>query len=80
MSEHWGCKFRGHHTHLSCFFQDTELRDSLGFGEGSPRLDAVGVIVIMTLYRSSFTLVGGMTHHLRGQSHDRSIFQRIAFQ
>jgi hypothetical protein len=28
----------------------------------------------------AFTLVGGMTHHLGGQSHDRSIFQRIAFQ
>ena len=31
-------------------------------------------------HRSSYTLVGGMTHHLGGQSHDRSIFQRIAFQ
>src|SRR5271157_3921721 len=41
-------KFRGHHPHLSCFFQGTELRDWLGFGERSPRLDAVGVSVILT--------------------------------
>ncbi len=40
-------EFRGQHTHLSCFFQGTEPRDSLGFGERSPRLDAVGVSVIM---------------------------------
>ena len=31
-------------------------------------------------HRSPYTLVGGMTYHLGGQSHDRSIFQRIAFQ
>ena len=41
-------KFRGHHTHLSCFFQGTELRDSVRFGERSPRLDGVGVSVILT--------------------------------
>ena len=37
---------QGHHTHLLCFFQGTELRDSVRFGERSPRLDAVGVSVI----------------------------------
>ena len=41
-------EFRGHHTHLSCFFRGTEPRDSLGFGERSPLLDAVGVSVILT--------------------------------
>ncbi len=40
-------EFRGQHTHLSCFFQGTEPRDSLGFGERSPRSDAVGVSVIL---------------------------------
>ncbi len=40
-------EFRGQHTHLSRFFQGTELRDSLGFGEPSPQLDEVGVSVIM---------------------------------
>ena len=37
---------QGHHTHLLCFFQGTELRDSVRFGERSPRLDPVGVSVI----------------------------------
>ena len=41
-------EFRGQHTHLSCFFQGTELRDSVRFGERLPRLDAVGVRVIPT--------------------------------
>ena len=41
-------KYRGHHTHLSCFFQGTELRDSLGLGERSPQSDAVGMSVIPT--------------------------------
>ena len=35
-------EFRGQHTPLSCFFQGTELRDSLGSGERSARQDAVG--------------------------------------
>ena len=41
-------KFRGQHTHLSCFFQGIELRDSLGLGERSPQSDAVGMSVIPT--------------------------------
>jgi hypothetical protein len=41
-------KFQGHHPHLSCFFQGTELRDWLGFGDHSPRLDAVGLSIILT--------------------------------
>jgi len=40
-------EFRGRHTHLSCFFQGSELRDSVRFGERSPRPDAVGVSVIL---------------------------------
>ncbi len=43
-----GREFRGQHTHLSCFFQGTELRDSVSFGERSPRMDAVGVSVSLT--------------------------------
>jgi hypothetical protein len=41
-------EFRKRHTHLSCFFQGTELRDSVGSGKPSPQLDEVGVSVIMT--------------------------------
>src|SRR5208337_927917 len=41
-------KFRGQYTHLSCFFQGIELRDSLGLGERSPQSDAVGMSVIPT--------------------------------
>ncbi len=64
---------QGHHTHLSCFLQGTELRDSLGFGERSPRSDAVGVSVIPTapapfvanaepLERSQAWWIGGERH------------------
>jgi len=41
-------EFRGLHTHLSCFFQGTEFRDSVRLGERSPRLDEVGESVIIT--------------------------------
>ncbi len=51
-------EFPGQHTHLSCFFQGTELRDSLGSGEPSARQDAVGVSVIQTaLSAGSMTAV-----------------------
>ncbi|MGA2703018.1 MAG: hypothetical protein ABSH35_18225 [Isosphaeraceae bacterium] len=41
-------QFRGHQSHFSCVFQGTEFRDSLGFGKRLPRLDAVGLGVILT--------------------------------
>jgi hypothetical protein len=44
-----GREFRGQHTHLSCSFQNAELGDSLGSGERSTRLEAVGVNAIWTL-------------------------------
>jgi len=51
-------EFRRQHAHLSCFFQGTELRDSLGSGERSARQDAVGISVIQTaLSAGSMTAV-----------------------
>src|SRR5271166_604763 len=61
------------HTHLSCFFQGIELRDSLGLGERSPQSDAVGMSVIPTppapfvanakpLKRSKSWWIGGEKH------------------
>ncbi len=41
-------EFRGRHTYLSCSFKGTELGGSLGSGERSARLDAVGVNAIWT--------------------------------